>query len=123
MKPLLLACFLAAAAGPALAVMAPQYYEQARNEAPEVVIIEVASVKPPSGRDFGECLVRGRINRVERGRRRVGEHLELSVSCAGPRAQIPSGGTLWQDLERLKHSRYGRAFLGADGGVISYDML
>ena len=89
-----------------------------------MVIIEVASVTPPpGGRDMGECLVSGRVNRVERGPRQVGKHLALSVSCAGPHAQIPSGGTLWQDLERLKHSRFGRAFLGADGGVIAYDML
>jgi hypothetical protein len=114
------------AAAMALAVMAPQYYEQARQTAPEVIVIDVSRVAPPAGKAYGDCFVEGRVAKVERGRRyRAGQSVSIAVSCALPNADFPDGGTLWKDMAGLRRAARGRAFLGGDGRIVmsQYDIL
>lgn len=104
---------------PALALMAPQYYEQARRDAPSVLIIKVASVEGPGPEGYGTCTVRGVVAKVERGTAyKAGQAVSIGVPCARPGVQPPIGGTIWQGLEALKAAPYGRAWLDAEGKVV-----
>lgn len=106
-------------ATPALALMPPQYYEQARRDAPSVLIIKVASVEGPGPEGYGTCTVRGVVAKVERGTAyKVGQVVAIGVPCARPGVQPPIGGTIWQGLEALKAAPYGRAWLDAEGKVV-----
>lgn len=111
-----------AAATPAFAALAPQYYEQARREAAEVVVIRVERVEEPGFfRDHGDCTVIGKITAVERGRAyRVGSPARITVPCMKPDANIPAGGVQWQSMGRLKASKSGRAFMTAPGRLALY---
>lgn len=101
----------------ARALLAPQYYEQARREAASVIVLEVRSVTPPDGA-FGLCLVAGTVRRVERGTAfAVGQAATVGVPCATPDARPPLGGTIYQEMARLKAAPFGRAYLDAAGGL------
>jgi hypothetical protein len=112
---------------PVMAAMPPEHYEAARRDAVDVIVIAVAGVAPPAGEaDFGPCNVVGTVLRVERGTRyRIGDPVSLAVDCAAPGAQYPDGGAIYQELQPLLASTYGRAFLGPDGTILlsQYDQL
>lgn len=99
----------------------PYVFEQARANAAEHVQIEV--VRVGQVRLWGEaghgvqgvCPVEGRVARVFRGRLKVGETVTVDVSCAARDAEIPAGGTVWTDLERLQAARAMEAFLDHAG--------
>jgi len=104
---------------PAHALMAPQYYEQARRDAPSVIIIKVARVEGPGPEGYGSCTVRGAVVKVERGTAyTTGQAVSIGVPCARPGVQPPIGGTIWQSVEALKAAPYGRAWLDAEGRVV-----
>lgn len=125
----LIPCIVAAAAiaGPAFAALAPQYYEEARRNAPEIVVVRVERVEEPGlFRDHGDCTVIGKISAVERGRAyRVGSPARITVPCMRPGANIPAGGTQWQNMARLKAAKSGRAFMTEPGrlALYQYDIL
>lgn len=99
------------------ALLAPQYYEQARREAASVIVLEVNAVTPPEGA-FGLCQVAGIVRRVERGTAfAAGRAATIGVPCATPEARPPLGGTIYQQVARLKAAPYGRAYLDAAGGL------
>lgn len=101
----------------ARALLAPQYYEQARREAASVIVLEVRSVTPPDGA-FGLCQVAGAVRRVERGTAfAVGQAAKVGVPCAKPDARPPLGGTIYQGIASLKAAPFGRAYLDAAGGL------
>lgn len=112
---------------PAIAAMAPEVYEAARRDAPDVIVIALAgATPPPDGASYGDCTVVGTVERVERGTRyAVGAPIALAVDCAEPDAPYPDGGALYQDMASLLASTYGRAFLGPDGEIVlsQYDQL
>lgn len=100
----------------ASAAMAPEVYETARTEAPDVVVIAIAGATPPPTGDYGDCEVTGTVLIVERGSRyRVGDPISLTVACARRDADYPDGGPIYEELTSLLASTYGRAFLAADG--------
>lgn len=115
-------------ATPAAAVMAPEYYDQARDEAANVIVIAVHEVEKAIG-GIGWCTVHGIVDAVERGDLyQVGEKVAIDVECLDPSvdsAQIPVGGTLWQDMETLAKSHRGRAFLDYSGYIVlsQYEVL
>lgn len=123
---ILLALALLGLTPPAHAALAPEYYEQARAEAADVVVIDVADVGgPPFLRGYGFCSVEGVVSAVERGARyTVGEEITLSVPCMRPHAEPPAGPTIWQDYKTLRDAPAGRAFLN-DGRLArsQYDAL
>lgn len=119
-----LAMFIAA---PARAMLAPQYYERARDTAPNVVVIEVAHVDvPPSSEGHGDCTVSGRVAVVERGTRyQVGQAVSVIVPCLRNTQNLPIGGVMWKSISSLLSAHWGRAFLNGAGGLAlyQYDVL
>lgn len=125
MRRLALALLVAALASPAGAALEGKYYQQARDNAPNVVVIEVLKVTPPP-RPTGECIVQGKVIEVERGTRYApGDLLSLAVMCRKRGAEVKAGPVVWQERDELKRSKTGRAFLGPDGGITlyQYDVL
>ncbi|MFG1461648.1 hypothetical protein V5F77_02020 [Xanthobacter sp. DSM 24535] len=111
--------------GTAQALLAPQYYEQARREAASVIVLAVTGVTPPA-KGFGACSVSGEVRRVERGTAyQVGQKLILAVPCRTADAQPPLGGTIYQELEPLRAAPFGRAYLDAQGALAlsQYEIL
>ena len=107
------------AGSPALALMAPQYYEQARREAASVIVMKVAKVEAPARQGYGTCTVQGTVTHVERGSVYTpGQAVAIGVPCAQAGAQPPIGGTIWQDFDALKAAPYGRAWLDGEGKVV-----
>lgn len=122
---LLVAALLAAWSGPAAALMPPYVYEAARRDAASVIVIAVQKVTPPR-ESFGACTVAGTVARVERGAAyKPGQAVSITVPCAGPGASPPLGGTIWQPVDTLAKSRFGRAYLDAAGQVVlsQYEQL
>ncbi len=114
-------------ATPAFAAMSPEVYEAARNDAPDVIVVAIAGVTPPEAdADYGKCIVVGTVLVVERGsRHRIGDAIALEVDCAERDADYPDGGALYQDMQTLLPSTYGRAWLGPDGLIVlsQYEQL
>ncbi|MBB6308508.1 hypothetical protein [Xanthobacter tagetidis] len=109
----------------ALALMPPYVYESARNNAASVLVIAVEKVTPPK-REFGNCAVEGTVRTVERGTAyKVGENVTIDVPCATPDALPPIGGTIYQNVPDLKASKFGRAYLDANGKIVlsQYELL
>lgn len=109
----------------AQALLAPQYYEQARKEAASVIVIAVTAVTPPS-EGYGACQVKGQVQAVERGATyAAGQDVVLAVPCRKADAQPPLGGTIYQDVNLLSAMPFGRAYLDAQGALAlsQYEML
>ena len=101
----------------ASALMPPYVYESARDNAASVILLTVEKVTPPR-RSFGSCTVDGTVARVERGTTyQVGQKVSIGVPCARPDASPPIGGTIYQDIGTLTASKFGRAYLDAEGKV------
>ena len=101
----------------ASALMPPYVYESARDNAASVVVLSVEKVTVPR-RSFGSCTVDGTVERVERGTAyQVGQKISIGVPCARPEALPPIGGTIYQDTRTLTASKFGRAYLDAEGKV------
>jgi hypothetical protein len=110
---------------PAVAMLPPIYYKEAREKAPNVIIIAVTGVTPPEA-DYGSCAVAGTVRVVERGTTyRIGEAVVIGVDCTRPDADFPIGGTPWKSIEVLSRSQFGRAYLDAGGKLMlwQYEML
>ena len=106
------AAFAAALTGPAAAVLAPEYYEEARRSAPNHVQIEIDDVSSPSG-GMGPCHVKGKVVRVFKGDLAPGAGLTFDVSCYDY-GTIPAGPTLWTDYDALNDAKYLEAFMSGD---------
>ncbi|OZA00567.1 MAG: hypothetical protein B7X99_03650 [Rhizobiales bacterium 17-65-6] len=111
----------------AMALLAPEYYQKARENAPDVVVLKIDSVgAPPDPAGFGMCRVEGVVAQVQRGTRHaVGAPLTLAVPCRRQGAQPPLGPVLWNGFDELRAAPYGRAWLEADGTLAlhQYEML
>lgn len=127
MRALLSALVLASVALPAHAALAPHYYEQARTQAADVVVIDVTSVTPPPSAPtgHGRCVVAGTVAAVERGTRyTVGEEISVEVLCRYPHAEMMAGPVQWKDVATLSAAPHGRAFLNnGEVALYQYDVL
>lgn len=109
----------------AQALLAPQYYEQARKDAASVIVIAVGAVTPPS-EGYGACQVKGQVKAVERGATyAAGQSVTLAVPCRKTGAQPPLGGTIYQDVDALRATPFARAYLDAQGALAlsQYELL
>lgn len=117
MRKLFAAAVLAfSLAPPALAALPPYVYEEARNEAADVIVIEVTRVDaigPTS------CAINGHVLRVERGGAYTPhQSVRITAPCYGhQRVELPVGPVIYQETRRLRESRYGRAYL--NGGALA----
>lgn len=124
MKPFFLAIALLAAPMPALAMMAPQYYQQARDQAPDVIVVRVVAVVLP-GTPTGLCRLATRVTAVERGQAyQVGQGVVIPVHCRRGNAEIPAGGTIWTNMNALRPGVNARVFM-KDGApaLDAFDLL
>lgn len=118
MRTLLTALALTALATPACAALAPQYYQEARDKAPNVLVFDVLRVATPRGA-AGNCMVTAKVIRAERGEKyKTGDELVIVVPCRTPRAPVRVGGTVWQDMEALVRSAHGKAYLDEHGALV-----
>jgi len=110
-----------ALAGSAHALLPPQYYEQARTDARDVVTITIATVAKPAG-PFGECAVSGPVIEVERGTAfQVGQTVTLQVACVVGPETPPPGPRLWAGYEKLTASKRLKAW--TNGGAVARDQV
>lgn len=116
----LLGAVIACAALPALALMPPEAYEAARDNAPNVIVIEVKDVVEPE-EGWGICRVFGTVVAVERGTLfGAGEAVTLDVDCRRDvDAEVPVGGTIYQDTPMLMEAPYGRAYIDDAGWIVA----
>jgi hypothetical protein len=101
-----------AAAGTAQAVLAPEYYEEARRSAVNHLQIAIENVGAPAD-GMGACAVAGSVVRVFRGGLKAGEPIVFTVACYHY-GSIPDGATLWTDYRALSRARYLEAFMTGD---------
>ena len=109
------------AAAPAAADVHPRYHEANKAAAASVVVMSIDSFRASGlGRDrMGDCILRGRVETVERGRGlAAGLPLMITVPCYTARAELPSSGIQWQSVERLRGAARGRVWLNAEGAQI-----
>lgn len=116
-----LAATLALVGGTAQALLPPQYYEEARTGAADVLTIEIASVGKPAS-DFGDCAVSGKVIEVERGSAfKVGQTANLRVACIAGPATPPPGPRIWQGYDRLNAAKRLKAW--TTGGAVARDQV
>ena len=107
-----------AIAGPALAALAPEYYQRARDTAPDVVTLTLSRVYNAGGM---VCEVTARVKTVERGSTyHPGDEVKFKVPCIGPNDNPPAGGAVYQGKRELTFSSEGRAWF-ATPGVLALD--
>jgi hypothetical protein len=117
----------AAVAGPAFAVLAPQYYQEARDTARDVVVFKVDQVdaeRPADG--YGTCMVTGTVESVERGGNyTAGGPIRVQFPCMWPHAAPMAGGVIWQTPAELRASHRGRAWMQSPGrlALFQYEIL
>ena len=116
-----LAATLALTAGTAHALLPPQYYEEARTSASDVLTIEIGSVGKPGG-DYGDCAVSGKVIAVERGSAfKVGQTATLQVACTTGAGQPPVGPRIWHGYDRLTAAKRLKAW--TNGGAVARDQV
>lgn len=98
-------------------MLAPHFYEEARRNAPHVVVIELAHVEVIGAFN---CAIHGKVLRVERGRRyKRGDAIVISAPAIGQMpADPPIGGVIFQNYAALAASRFGRAYLSDTGELV-----
>lgn len=116
---LITACVLS---GAAQAVLAPEFYEEARRSADHHVQIALTDVDTPGG-GFGLCRVEGTVVQVFRGTLKPGETLTFDVACYRY-GHIPDGPTLWTSYDALADAAYLEAFMaGGNRPRIALDQV
>ena len=97
-----IACLLLLLTTSAHALMAPEFYRQARADAPFHVQVAIDKVTPPAAP--GNCIVEGKIAEVFRdsgNKLPVGTPVSFSVACHGGGEKVPIGGAKWTDTAAL----------------------
>lgn len=117
MRRVLLAFLFAMVASPAIAALAPEYYQRARDEAASVVVISVERVRGLHfTRGNGACAVEGEVAAVERGDAyQIGQKVTITVPCRRRNAENIATGVVFQEFDALRASERGRAWLDAEG--------
>lgn len=104
---------LIALATGAEALMAPQYYQKARADAPYHVQIAVTHVGLPSATP-GNCTVEGTVVQIFKnatGKLKADASIDFPVACMRPGDKVLLGGTMWTDADALSKARYVEAYL------------
>lgn len=117
MRSLAALALLLALSTTAHAMLPPEAYEHARDDAAVLLTLAVDEVDVP-GTTPGRCRVGGTIATLDRdatGRLAPGQRLAFDVACCEEGDEIPAGGTIWTDVGDLERTTLLRAWLVADG--------
>jgi hypothetical protein len=125
MKAVLAGAMMLGAAGPAMAALQCQYYDQMVAEAVMVMQIAVQSVEPPEGGGQGRCSVTGEIVRSFKGPHPVGTVVQTAIPCEAPlpdgaEAAIEIGPTIWWKFDALAAARVIELHIAPGGGPAGY---
>ena len=93
--------------------MAPEFYRQARADAPFHVQVAIDKVTPPATGP-GNCMVEGKVAEVFRdagNKLPAGTPVSFSVACHREGEQVPIGGAKWTDTAALTSAKYIEAYL------------
>lgn len=111
---LLAAALAAAHVLEATAMMTPEEYRKARDEAEFHLQLEVRKMTPPE-RTPGQCTVEGTVARVFRGTLAPGAPMKLAVSCKRRGERARPGGEHWIALEDLAGAKFLEAYVNREG--------
>ena len=105
------------------ALLAPEFYRQARFDAPFHVQVGIEKVTPPANGP-GNCTVAGKVATVFRdagNKLPVGSPVSFAVACHRAGEQVPIGGAMWIDTDALSSAKYIEAYLtpGVDGYAVA----
>ena len=105
------------------ALMAPEFYRQARADAPFHVQVAIDKVTPPASGP-GNCIVAGKIAEVLRdagNKLPAGTPVSFAVACHRQGEKVPIGGAKWTDTDTLTSAKYIEAYLtpGVDGYAVA----
>lgn len=121
MRWMILRTTLAAAAlvAPAThAALAPEYYQQAREQAPHHLQLRVMQVTLLRGQARGNCEVEATVLRDFRGTLGADTPLRFTLNCTAPGVRPMPGPNVWHDYEELKDVRFMEGFFrGAGAGI------
>jgi len=113
-----LCCLLGFLTTSAHALMAPEYYRQARADAPYHLQVAISRVEPPPSGP-GACTVDGKIAEIFKdtsAKLTVGAPIRFPIACHRPGDRVLIGGTIWTDVEALMSARYIEVYL-VDAGA------
>ena len=118
-----LASLLILFATSAHALMAPEFYRQARADALFHVQVAIDKVTPPA-KGPGSCMVEGKVAEVFKdagNKLPAGTPVSFSVACHRKGEEVPIGGTMWTDTDALMSAKYIEAYLmpGVDGYAVA----
>ncbi|MBO9716521.1 MAG: hypothetical protein J7507_06850 [Pseudoxanthomonas sp.] len=116
-RPAFLLPVLASLAATAEAALPPQYYSNAREEAPHHLQLRVDAVSLLPGYGSANCEVRATLLRDFRGEAAAGTPMEFTLNCVAPGVTPMPGAAAWHDYATLKDARYAEGFFrGAEPG-------
>ena len=110
---LLAAALAAAHVMEAIAMMTPEEYRKAREDAEFHLQLEVKKMTPPE-RTPGLCAVEGTVARVFRGKLAPGTPMKLVVSCKRRDERARPGGEHWIFTEDLAGARFLEAYVNRE---------
>jgi len=105
------------------ALMAPEFYRQARADAPFHVQVAIDEVTPPAAGP-GNCIVAGKIAEVFKdagNKLPVATPVSFAVACHRQGEQVPIGGAKWTETDTLTSAKYIEVYLapGVDGYAVA----
>ena len=99
------------------AALAPQYYQQARENAASHLQLRIDEVVLLPDQQSGNCEVRGTVLRDFRGNTEPGTPLRFHLNCQTPEVTPMPGSSAWHDYERLRDARFAEGFFNASAPV------
>ena len=111
----LLAAMLALAVPATHAALAPEYYQQAREQAPHHLQVRVERVTLLRRQTLGNCEMEASVLRDFRGTLEEGAPLRFALNCTAPGVRPMPGPNAWHDYETLKATRFMEGFFRANG--------
>lgn len=106
-------CLLGFLTTNAHAMMAPEYYRKARQDAPYHLQVAILRVVAP-GSGPGNCMVDGKVVEIFKdtaAKFTAGTSIRFPIACDSPGDKVLMGGTIWTDRQALMRARYIEVYL------------
>lgn len=100
----------------AMGALAPQYYQEAREQAPHHLQLRIDEVRLLRGRKLANCEVSATVLRDFRGALAAGTLLRFALNCTAQGVRPMPGPNAWHAYDTLKAAGFAEGFFrGADG--------